>query len=68
MSLLYSLWFLVFVILEDSSPSSIPSRSPSGSHLSGFGIACGFIPSLAAYYIKEQNNHWHRPLPRFLLE
>ncbi len=53
MSLLYSLWFLVFVILGGFFALFYPIERPKWLHTySGFGIAWGFMPVLASYYIQ----------------
>src|SRR5437870_12594917 len=53
MSLLYSLWFLVFVILGGFFALFYPIEKPKWLHTyPGFGIAWGFMPVLASYYIQ----------------
>ena len=53
MSLLYSLWFLVFVILGGFFALFYPIEKPKWLHTyPGFGLAWGFMPVLAAYYIQ----------------
>src|SRR5207245_4080892 len=53
MSLLYSLWFLVFVILGGFFALFYPIEKPKWLHTyPGFGIAWGFMRVLASYYIQ----------------
>src|SRR5207245_10152408 len=53
MSLLYSLWFLVFVLLGGFFALFYPIVKPKWLHTyAGFGIAWGFMPVLASYYIQ----------------
>src|SRR5437879_10745299 len=52
MSLLYSLWFLVFVILGGFFALFYPIEKPKWLHTyPGFGIACGFMPVFDGYFI-----------------
>src|SRR2546428_13607848 len=53
MSILYSLWFLVFVILGGFFALFYHIEKPKWLHTyPGFGIAWGFMPVLASYYIQ----------------
>jgi hypothetical protein len=53
MSLLYSLLFLVFVIIGGYFALFYPVEKPKWLHTyAGFGIAWGFLPVLASYYIQ----------------
>src|SRR3989442_16003537 len=53
MSLIFSLWFLVFVIMEGFFALFYPIEKPKWLHTyPGFGIAWGFMPVLANYYIQ----------------
>src|SRR6059036_2307495 len=53
MSLLYSLWFLVFVVLGGFFALFYPVEKPKWLHsYPGFGVAWGFMPVLASYYIQ----------------
>src|SRR5207245_9394909 len=53
MSLTYSLWFLVFVILGGFFALLYPIEKPKWLHTyPGFGLAWGFMPVLASYYIQ----------------
>ncbi len=53
MSLLYSMWFLVFVVLGGFFALFYPVEKPKWLHTyAGFGLAWGFIPVLASYYIQ----------------
>jgi 1,4-dihydroxy-2-naphthoate octaprenyltransferase len=53
MSFLYSLWFLVFVVLGGFFALFYPIEKPRWLHTyTGFGVAWGFIPVLASYYIQ----------------
>ena len=53
MSLLYSIWFLAFVVLGGFFALFYPIERPKWLHTyAGFGVAWGFIPVLASYYIQ----------------
>src|SRR5256712_3105868 len=53
MSLLYSIWFLTFVVLGGFFALFYPIERPKWLHTyAGFGVAWGFIPVLASYYIQ----------------
>jgi 1,4-dihydroxy-2-naphthoate octaprenyltransferase len=53
MSLIYSIWFLVFVVLGGFFALFYPIEKPKWLHsYTGFGIAWGFMPVLASYYIQ----------------
>ncbi len=53
MSITYSLWFLVFVILGGFFALLYPIEKPKWLHTyPGFGLAWGFMPVLASYYIQ----------------
>lgn len=53
MSLVYSLWFLVFVIAGGFFALFYPIEKPKWLHTyTGFGLAWGFMPVLASYYIQ----------------
>ncbi|HET7405218.1 MAG TPA: hypothetical protein VFJ63_03790 [Candidatus Bathyarchaeia archaeon] len=53
MALIYSLWFLVFVVLGGFSALFYPIEKPKWLHsYPGFGLAWGFLPVLASYYIQ----------------
>src|SRR2546425_10765099 len=53
MTLLYSPWFLVFVILGGFFALLYPIEKPKWLHsYAGFGVAWGFMPVLASYYIQ----------------
>ncbi len=53
MSLQYSLWFLVFVLLGGLFALLYPIEKPRWLHsYPGFGIGWGFLPALASYYIQ----------------
>ena len=53
MSLLYSLWFVVFVIAGGFFALFYPIEKPKWLHTyAGFGLAWGFMPVLASYYIQ----------------
>ena len=53
MSLLYSLWFLVFVVTGGFFALFYPIERPKWLHTyAGFGVAWGFMPVLASYYIQ----------------
>ncbi len=53
MSLLYSIWFLGFVVLGGFFALFYPVEKPKLLHTyAGFGLAWGFIPVLASYYIQ----------------
>ncbi|HZY46280.1 MAG TPA: hypothetical protein VFE96_00655 [Candidatus Bathyarchaeia archaeon] len=53
MSLLYSLWFLVFVVAGGFFALFYPIEKPRWLHTyPGFGVAWGFMPILASYYIQ----------------
>src|SRR5438876_4235892 len=53
MSLLYSIWFLAFVFLGGLFALFYPIEKPKWLHsYAGFGVAWGFIPVLASYYIQ----------------
>ncbi len=53
MSLQYSLWFLVFVLLGGLFALLYPIEKPKWLHsYTGFGIGWGFLPALASYYIQ----------------
>src|SRR5881398_771189 len=53
MSLLYSLWFLGFVVLGGFFALFYPVETPKWLHsYPGFGVAWGFMPVLASYYIQ----------------
>jgi len=53
MSLLYSLWFLAFVLLGGFFALFYPIEKPRWLHsYPGFGLAWGFIPVLASYYLQ----------------
>ena len=53
MSLSYSLWFLGFVIAGGFFALFYPIEKPKWLHTyAGFGLAWGFIPVLASYYIQ----------------
>ncbi len=53
MSLLYSLWFLGFVVLGGLFALFYPVEKPKWLHsYPGFGVAWGFMPVLASYYIQ----------------
>ncbi len=52
-SLLYSIWFLPFVIVEAFFAVFYPLDRPRWVHnYPGFAIAWGFIPALASYYLQ----------------
>src|SRR3989475_3923897 len=53
MSLQYSPWFLVFVILGGFFALAYPVEKPKWLHsYPGFGLAWGFMPVIASYYIQ----------------
>lgn len=53
MSLLYSLWFLVFVVAGGFFALFYPIEKPRWLHTyAGFGVAWGFMPVLASYCIQ----------------
>src|SRR5207248_6622398 len=53
MSLLYSFWFLSFVVLGGFFALFYPVEKPKWLHsYPGFGVAWGFMPVLASYYIQ----------------
>ena len=53
MSLIYSIWFLVFVVLGGFFALFYPIEKPKWLHsYPGFGVAWGFMPVLASYYIQ----------------
>src|SRR2546421_12472987 len=53
MSLLLSIWFLVFVVLGGFFALFYPIEKPKWLHTyAGFGVAWGFMPVLASYYIQ----------------
>ena len=53
MSLLYSSWFLAFVLLGGFFALFYPIEKPKWLHsYPGFGLAWGFIPALASYYVQ----------------
>ena len=53
MSLAYSIWFLVFVVLGGFFALFYPIEKPKWLHsYGGFGVAWGFMPVLASYYIQ----------------
>ena len=53
MSLLYSFWFLIFVVLGGFFALFYPIEKPKWLHTyTGFGVAWGFLPVLASYYIQ----------------
>jgi hypothetical protein len=53
MSIIYSLWFLVFVVAGGFFALFYPIEKPRWLHTySGFGLAWGFMPVLASYYIQ----------------
>ncbi len=53
MSLLYSPWFLVFVLLGGFFALLYPIERPRWLHnYPGFAIGWGFLPALASYYIQ----------------
>jgi hypothetical protein len=53
MSLIYSIWFLVFVLLGGFFALFYPIEKPKMLHsYAGFGVAWGFMPVLASYYIQ----------------
>src|SRR5260370_31416170 len=53
MSLIYSIWFLGFVILGGFFALFYPIEKPKWLHsYAGFGVAWGFMPVLASYYIQ----------------
>jgi len=53
MSLQYSLWFLVFVLLSGFFALLYPIEKPRWLHTyPGFAIGWGFLPALASYYIQ----------------
>lgn len=53
MSLIYSLWFLVFVVAGGFFALFYPIEKPRWLHTyPGFGAAWGFMPVLASYYIQ----------------
>lgn len=53
MSLLYSLWFLSFVVLGGFFALFYPVEKPKWLHsYPGFGVAWGFMPVLASYFIQ----------------
>jgi hypothetical protein len=53
MSLLYSLWFMIFVIAGGFFALFYPIERPKWLHTyAGFGLAWGFMPVLASYYIQ----------------
>src|SRR5947209_9257502 len=53
MSLIYSIWFLVFVALGGYFALFYPNEKPKWLHsYTGFGVAWGFMPVLASYYIQ----------------
>ncbi|HEX9196571.1 MAG TPA: hypothetical protein VF906_02135 [Candidatus Bathyarchaeia archaeon] len=53
MSLVYSIWFLVFVVLGGLFALFYPIEKPRWLHTyAGFGVAWGFMPVLASYYIQ----------------
>jgi len=52
-SILYSLWFLFFVVAGGIFASFYPIEKPRWLHTyTGFGLAWGFLPVLASYYIQ----------------
>jgi len=52
-SIVYSIWFLPFVITEAFFALSYPLAKPRWVHnYPGFAIAWGFIPALASYYLQ----------------
>ena len=53
MALIYSLWFLVFVVLGGFFALFYPIEKPKWLHsYPGFGLAWGFLPVLGSYYIQ----------------
>jgi hypothetical protein len=53
MSFLYSQWFLIFVVLGGLFAMFYPIEKPKWLHTyPGFGVAWGFMPVLASYYIQ----------------
>ena len=53
MSLVYSIWFLVFVVAGGFFALFYPIERPKWLHTyAGFGLAWGFMPVLASYYIQ----------------
>ena len=53
MSLQYSLWFLVFVLLSGVFALLYPIEKPRWLHTyPGFALGWGFLPALASYYIQ----------------
>ena len=53
MSLVYSIWFLVFVVAGGFFALFYPIEKPKWLHTyAGFGLAWGFVPVLASYYIQ----------------
>jgi len=54
MSILYSFWFLIFVVAGGFFALFYPVEKPKWLHsYPGFGIAWGFMPVLAGYYIQS---------------
>jgi len=52
-SIVYSFWFLVFVVLGGFFALFYPVEKPKWLHTyPGFGMAWGFMPVLASYYIQ----------------
>jgi hypothetical protein len=52
-SLLYSVWFLLFVVVESFFALFYPIARPKWVHnYAGFAISWGFIPALASYYLQ----------------
>ncbi len=53
LSILYSLWFLFFVVAGGFFALFYPVEKPRWLHTyTGFGLAWGFLPVLASYYIQ----------------
>ena len=53
MSLVYSIWFLIFVVAGGFFALFYPIERPKWLHTyAGFGLAWGFMPVLASYYIQ----------------
>src|SRR5438445_11527805 len=53
MSLLYSIWFLAFVVLGGFFSLLYTIEKPNWLHsYAVFGVAWGFMPVLASYYIQ----------------
>src|SRR6266568_2663268 len=52
-SLVYSIWFLTFVVLGGFFALFYPIEKPKWLHsYTGFGVAWGFMPVLASYYVQ----------------